>query len=112
MKLLPTMFCALMLAGTTMFAQQQQPPPNNENGKQMETLTGCLSKSDTNGEYVISDQNSGQKYTFAGPARLDNYINHTVQLTGTMDNDQNGQKQFKPQSIKTVSNSCQGGGGY
>jgi hypothetical protein len=111
MKFLPITFCALMLAGTTMFAQQQQ-PPSNQNDKKMETLTGCLSKSDTNGEYVISDQSSGQKYTFMGPQRLDNYINHTVQLTGTMDNDQNGQKQFKPQSIKTVSNSCQGGGGY
>ena len=97
---------ALMLAGTTMFAQTQQQP--NDTGRQMETLTGCLTKSTTNGEYVLSDQKSGEKFTFRGPQRLDSYINHTVQMNGTMVNDQNGQKQFQPQSVKTVSDTCQG----
>ena len=98
-----------MLAGTTMFAQEQQPPNNNQN-RQTTTVTGCLTKSSTNGEYVLSEQNTGQKYTFNAPAQLDNYINHTVQMTGRMMNNQNGDKQFQPESVKTVSNSCQSGG--
>lgn len=108
MKFLPTMFCALMLAGTTMFAQQESQPPNNSKNTQTATVTGCLTKSNTNGEYVLSEQNTGQKFTFNGPQQLDNYINHTVQMTGTM-NHQNGEKQFQPRSVKTVSDTCQGG---
>ncbi len=112
MKFLPVTFCALMLAGSAMFAQQEQQPPSNNPNAQTQTITGCLTKSTTNSnEYVLSEQNTGQKYTFAGPSRLDNYVNHTVQMTGTMMNNQNGEKQFQPQSVKTVSNSCQGGGG-
>ena len=101
----PLFLSVLMLAGTTMFAQQQPPTPN-ENGRQMETLTGCLTKSATEGEYVLSDKN-GEKYTFRGPQRLDSYVNHTVQMSGTMMS-QNGEKRFQPQSVKTVSDTCQG----
>lgn len=108
--LLPSTFCALLLAGT-LFAQQQPPPNPPPDSGQTTTVTGCLTKSDTNGEYVVNDQQSGQKYAFNGPARLDSYVNHQVQLTGTMNNDQSGQKKFQPRSIKTVSDTCQGGGG-
>ena len=97
---------ALMLAGTTLFAQSQQQPNPNDTGRQMQTLTGCLTKSATEGEYVLSDKN-GDKYTFRGPQRLDSYINHTVQMSGTMMKD-NGEKKFQPQSVKTVSDTCQG----
>jgi hypothetical protein len=95
-----------MFAGTTMFAQDQ--PPQNNNDGQQQTITGCLTKGDTNGQYAVTDKD-GQKYTFNGPQRLDDYTNHTVQLSGTMNN-QNGQKQFMPKSIKTVADTCQGGG--
>lgn len=107
-SILPLTFC---LFGVALYGQrppQQTPPPQEQQTQQPPvTLTGCLTKGAQQGEYVIADSKSGEKYTFAGPDRLDQYVNHTVELTGKMMTS-GGEKSFQPQSIKTVSTSCQG----
>jgi hypothetical protein len=107
--LLALTLCTVL--GTAAYAQRppasQQP---EDQQSQSTTVTGCLTKGASTGEYIISDSKTGEKLTFAGPDRLESYVNHTVQLTGKMI--MNGtEKSFQPQSIKTVSNSCEGGGG-
>ncbi|MBZ5604433.1 MAG: hypothetical protein LAO79_19185 [Acidobacteriia bacterium] len=83
--------------------QEQQPPSDS----QATTVTGCLAKGTNAGEYSLKDNKTGQTYTFAGPERLDSYLNHTVALTGKM-LDRGGEKSFQPQSIRTVSDTCTG----
>lgn len=69
------------------------------------TITGCLMKGSASGEYALTDSKSGEKYSFAAPDKLQEYLNQTVQLTGTVST-RGGAKDFRPQSVKTVSSSC------
>jgi len=85
--------------------QQPQTPPSDSSKV---SVTGCLTKGVSNGEYVIADQKTGAKVPFAGPAQLDKYVNQTVRLTGTVSPEASG-KTFKPDSINQVSPSCEGG---
>ncbi len=109
MKFLLTLTLTMFL-GAAAYAQNpppRTPPPSQDQDQQSTTVTGCLTKGTNTGEYQIKDSKTGEKLTFAGPDRLDSYVNHTVQLTGKMM--MNGaEKAFQPQSIKTVSNSCEG----
>lgn len=68
-------------------------------------MTGCLTKGSGATEYVITDDKSGEKVPFNGPAQLDKYVNQTVKLTGTMAS-QGADKVFRPQTINQVSPSC------
>jgi len=85
--------------------QQTPPPQERQANPQAVTVTGCLTKATTEGEYVIADSKSGEKYTFPGPDRLQTYLNHTVELTGVMA-DQGGDRAFQPKTIRSVSDSC------
>jgi hypothetical protein len=110
MKLFLPLTISTILSAAGAFAQQAPPSQQQQQqDSQATTLTGCLTKGTNTGEYMITDSKSGQKYTFAGPDRLDSYVNHTVQLTGKM-NMSGNEKAFQPQSIKTVSDTCSGGG--
>jgi len=109
MKTLLTLTISMFL-GAAAYAQnppQQTPPSQDQQDTQSTTVTGCLTKGANTGEYMISDSKTGEKLTFAGPDRLDSYVNHTVQLTGKMMMSGN-EKSFQPQSIKTISNACEG----
>jgi hypothetical protein len=70
------------------------------------TVTGCLTKGASAGQYTITDQKTGEKTPIAGPDQLDKYVNQTVRLTGTMDS-QGQEKIFKPDSISQVSATCE-----
>ncbi len=109
MKFLATLTLTMFL-GAAAYAQNpppRTPPSQDQQDSQSTTVTGCLTKGSNTGEYQIKDSKTGETLTFAGPDRLESYVNHTVQLTGKMMASGN-EKSFQPQSIKTVSNSCEG----
>src|SRR5581483_1587655 len=63
------------------------------------SVTGCLAKGSQANEYSITDNSSHEKSTFPGPAQLDNYVNQTVKLNGSVSSGANGEKSFRPESI-------------
>src|SRR6266436_5147992 len=112
MKLLSSaVLLASLAVGSIAYAQDPQTPPPPQPKQQSDTpkvsVTGCLTKGTTNGEYMITDQKSGEKVPFNGPVQLDKYVNQTVKLTGTIA--QGGDKAFKPESINQISPTCEKG---
>src|ERR1043166_4340511 len=56
---------------------------NPREGKET-TMTGCLSKSGSAGEYTLTDDKTGKTTTVLGPDTLEKHsANHKVELTGT-----------------------------
>jgi hypothetical protein len=114
--LAPTVASLLLSAGMISYAQQaprtrpaaqaqnQQQKDQQEQGESA-TFKGCLTKGSDAQQYIVADESSGQKVAFAGPAKLDNYVNRTVEVTGQVV-ERSGQKSFQPQSIKSVAPSC------
>ena len=99
-----------MSLGTAVYAQDQTQPPSSQNKQAPSdsaktSITGCLTKGSGDGAYVIADQKSGEKVQFNGPAQLDQYVNQTVKLTGSMAGDGTN-KTFRPENISQVSPSC------
>lgn len=72
------------------------------------SVTGCLLKGAEATQYTITDQKTGEKVPFSGPAQLDKYLNQTVKLTGTVVA-QGQEKVFKPESINQVAATCEKG---
>jgi hypothetical protein len=70
------------------------------------SITGCLTKGTAAGTYAITDQKSGEKYPFSGPAQLDKFVNQTVTLSGAMTT-QGADKAFRPQRISPVATTCE-----
>jgi hypothetical protein len=112
MKLLSTaLFAAILTLGTTAYAQDQgQTPPSQQKQREPSdasktSITGCLTKGTADGSYVITDQSSGEKTPFNGPAQIERYVNQTVKLTGTVSG-QGAEKVFSPETITQVSASC------
>jgi hypothetical protein len=110
--LLTSIFSALIVLSTSAYAQEQpppkkQPPPSQqkEGGGDPVTVTGCLKKGSSQGDYVIDDKKSGDKIKFTASSKLDAYVNQTVELTGTMSS-QGGEKMFQPETVKSVAASC------
>jgi hypothetical protein len=81
-----------VLAGFSLiaFAQQAQQTHQQREGERQRaasTITGCLAKGDTAGQYTITEK-GGTKTTVAASAgvELDKHAaNHTVTLTGSKD---------------------------
>jgi hypothetical protein len=106
MKLFFFTFFIIGLASS--FAQQRPAPQHPQDDEtQAVTLSGCLTKGSMDGQYVISDAKSGQKITFNGSPRLASYVNHTVELTGKM-TDQNGERTCQATAIKSIASTCDG----
>jgi hypothetical protein len=104
---LPLTFSLLMGAA---FAQDPPtPPPQQQQSNDSITIVGCLTKGTTEGQFTITDSRTGQNLNFTAAQPMDSYLNHTVQMTGTMTDDGSGSKAFTPQTVKTVSDSCSGG---
>ncbi|HWD99003.1 MAG TPA: hypothetical protein VG345_08205 [Bryobacteraceae bacterium] len=70
------------------------------------SITGCLTKGNAAGSYVITDQKSGEKYPFSGPAQLDKFVNQTVTLSGAITT-QGADKAFRPERIAPVATTCE-----
>lgn len=103
--LLSAVFSALIgIAGVAQAQEPSQPPSEHRQADNPKvSVTGCLNKGSGAGAYTITDQRSGEKVPFSGPEKLDQYVNQTVTLTGTMTTD----KSFKPETIKSVAASCE-----
>lgn len=104
------LFTAALTLSAPMYAQTQEqsaPPQQKQQPSDAPkvSLTGCLTKGTSDGNYVIADQATGQKVPFSGPAQLDRFVNQTVKLTGTMAGE-GTDKAFKPETISQVSPSC------
>jgi hypothetical protein len=109
MKLFPSMLLLTGLAlGSVAYGQDpsQAAPPQGPSDAGKMTVTGCLTKGATAGQYTITDQKTGEKTPIAGPDQLDKYLNQTVKLTGTIAS-QGQEKVFKPDSISQVSATCE-----
>ncbi len=102
-----TLTAAIALLGATSFAQDQQ--KDNEQDRQRTapaTITGCLNKADTAGQYALTDSTTGAKKTVVASSGVDlekHAANHTVKLTGTMSDD--GQT-FTATNVEHVSDTC------
>jgi hypothetical protein len=110
MKLLSSVVIPACLALASL-AYGQDPPqgtptPQKSGDASKVSVTGCLTKGTNANEYLVTDQKTGEKLPFAGPAQLDKYLNQTVKLTGTMAG-QGEDKVFKPEAINQVSASCE-----
>lgn len=110
------MFTVFLGLGLAAFAQNpgrgtpdqtpNQADPSAQSDSKSATLTGCLMKGDTEDQYALTDNESGEKYSFAAPNQLQRYLNQTVQLTGTVTM-QGGAKSFRPESVKSIAASCE-----
>jgi hypothetical protein len=110
------MFTVFLGLGLAAFAQNpgQRPPaptpgqadPSPQANGRSATLTGCLMKGETEDQYALTDNQSGEKFSFAAPSQLQRYLNQMVQLTGTVTT-QGGAKSFRPESVKSISPSCE-----
>jgi hypothetical protein len=112
--LLPSIVSTLLALGIASAQTPRQQAPQQQQkddsaGAQDVTLTGCLSKGASTGEYVLADKTSGNKVNFAASEKIEPYVNQTVELTGRV-MDRGGEKVFQPQSVKRVAPSCEGGG--
>jgi hypothetical protein len=98
----------LFSVGALTYAQDnppaRQPPPAAREGTPA-TIRGCLTKGTQAQEYVVADEKSGEKVSFGGPSKLDNYVNQTVEVTGQTV-ERGGEKAFQPEAIKSVASTC------
>jgi hypothetical protein len=109
MKLI-ALLAFFLLVGAALAQDPPAPPAQQQQqSKDSVTLVGCLTKASTEGQYTVADSKTGQKITFTSAQPMDSYVNHTVQITGTMGDSGSGDKNFTPQTVKTVSDSCSGG---
>lgn len=110
--LLFTSMILTLSMGAVGYAQEppaRSPQPQHEQSTSAPaTLKGCLTKGSQAKTYSLADEATGQMVTFAGSAKLDNYLNQTVELTGDMV-ERGGEKSFMPQTVKTVAASCKSG---
>ena len=102
----------LLSVGAVSYAQEPHTRPAQPQDQRSEgtpaTLKGCLTKGSQAQTYVVADETSGQKVMFSGSAKLDSYLNQTVEIKGEIV-ERGGEKSFQPQSIKTTSASCKAG---
>jgi hypothetical protein len=103
-----TLLLTGLVLGSIAYGQDpaQTTPPQGPSDTPKATVTGCLTKGASAGQYTITDQKTGDKTPIAGPEQLDKYINQTVKLTGTMGS-QGQDKVFQPESITPVSATCE-----
>src|ERR1051325_9596328 len=82
---------------------------NRTNPQKETTMTGCLSKAGSPGEYTLTDEKTGTKTTVLGPETLEKpSANHKVELTGT-ESIEGGKTMFHVSKIRHISESCTAG---
>lgn len=73
-----------------------------------EEISGCLSKGDAEGTYVLTDKDSGDETAVNGPASFANHAGHEVKLTGEM-KEEDGKKVFYATEMQHIAASCEVG---
>jgi len=97
-----TMAMAIFLAPA---AYTQEANRTDPAGKQT-TITGCLTKSSTAGEFTLTDEKTGMKTMVMGPQSLEKHsANHKVELTGA-ETTHDGKTMFHATKIKHISPTC------
>jgi hypothetical protein len=78
-----------------------------KNDKTSKTITGCLTKSAVPGQYMITQEATGQKILVRGSADLEKHsANHKVKVTGE-NVESAGQSVFEASSVEHISNTCE-----
>jgi hypothetical protein len=98
----------MLLAGlvATGLALDDQDAKGTKKGKET-TMTGCLSKGDTAGTYVLTDQKTGKKVEVTGTPDLEKHsANHTVKITGMRSMEQ-GKAVFNATKLEHISETCE-----
>lgn len=86
-------------------AYSQDANRTNPAGKET-TMTGCLTKGATDGEYTLTDEKTGAKTTVMGPNTLEKHsANHKVELTGT-ESTEGGKTMLHVSKIRHISETC------
>lgn len=78
----------------------------NDKAKVGETITGCLNKGAQAGEFILTDEKSGQQIMVTGSSDLDKHaVNHKVKLSGSREL---GDRKhvFKVSNLEHVSDTC------
>ncbi|MEZ5401654.1 MAG: hypothetical protein R2729_18415 [Bryobacteraceae bacterium] len=87
-----------ILFAATIFAAPEQ---------SAKTLTGCLTKSAVPGQYVLTQEATGQKTMVRGSADLEKHsTNHKVKLTGDMAAAP-ASNLFEVSAVEMISESCE-----
>ena len=96
---------AVLFAGI-LLAQEPAKDSSNTKSQQETTLTGCLNKGPGQAQYVLTDQNTGNKTPVIGTSDLEQHsANHTVKLSGARTTD-NGRPVFTATKVEHISATC------
>jgi hypothetical protein len=100
---------AVVLFGAVGFGQEAQKQGQEQDRQRTapSTMTGCLTKGDTAGQYAFTDTKSGNKTTVVPSSGVDldkHAANHTVKLTGTLSEDG---KTLTATNVEHVSATCE-----
>ncbi len=68
-------------------------------------LTGCLGQDET-ANYILTEANTGVRYTVTGPFSLNKHTNREVKLTGVIHYDTSGHDILEVDGIQDVAQAC------
>jgi|GEM_PF-2784282 hypothetical protein len=101
---------ALLLAGF-LVAQEPAKEASSVKSQQETTLTGCLNKGPVQGQYVLTDQKTGDAIPVTGASDLEEHsANHTVKLTGNRTTE-GGRSTFTATKVEHIAAACSISGG-
>jgi hypothetical protein len=101
---------AVLLAGV-LLAQEPAKEPSTAKSQPETTLTGCLNKGSSPGQYVLTDQKTGDATPVTGTSDLEQHsANHTVKLTGSRTTE-GGRPVFTATKLEHISATCSASGG-
>ena len=99
MRLVESLALCVLLLAVRAPALQQEDKANS-------SLSGCLSKGERAGEYVLTDEKTGQKTIVVGPTDLEKHAaNHEVTLIGKLTT-RGEQRIFEATAITHIANAC------
>ncbi|MFN0171614.1 MAG: hypothetical protein ACKV22_34795 [Bryobacteraceae bacterium] len=79
---------------------------SDDKAKAGQQVTGCLTKGAQAGEFILTDEKSGERMIAAGSPDLEKHAaNHKVKVTGSREPG-DGKQVFKVTSIEHVSDTC------
>ena len=95
-----------LLLASILVAQQATKDSSNTKTQRETTVTGCLNKGSGPAQYVLTDQNTGNKTPVTGTTDLEQHAaNHTVKLTGNT-TIENGRAMFTATKVEHISATC------
>jgi hypothetical protein len=95
--------CTVALAGTLFLAA---PAQESQKQDQKESLVGCLTRGAMPGEFILTEEKSGDRIVVTGSEDLDKHAeNHKLKLMGTRTNEK-GKTVFRVAMVEHISDSC------